>query len=280
MSSDSALDAYSQIVVGVAAGLTPRVASLRVPQEGSRGAQSQGSAVVFTPDGFLLTNAHVVGSADHGTALFSDGTSAPFTVVGADPLSDLAVLRADGGTPAARRAGRGRRAGGRAARGGGRQPARAGRVGHRRRGQRPRALAAHPQRRRRPHRRGRHPDRRRPQPGQLRRRPGRLPRARGRHQHRRGRGRPRAGRADERHQPPDHLRPDPRRPGPPGLPRRGLRPRPGAGRPAGAVRPRGGPAGRGGGASAARPREPDCTPATSCSARAAILSPARRISSG
>jgi S1-C subfamily serine protease len=99
MSSDSALDAYSQIVVGVAAGLTPRVASLRVPQEGSRGAQSQGSAVVFTTDGFLLTNAHVVGTSSRGTALFSDGTTVPFTVVGADPLSDLAVLRAHGGTP-------------------------------------------------------------------------------------------------------------------------------------------------------------------------------------
>ncbi|HEY6481667.1 MAG TPA: trypsin-like peptidase domain-containing protein [Streptosporangiaceae bacterium] len=99
MSSDSALDAYSQIVAGVAAALTPRVASLRVPQEGGRGAQSQGSAVVFTPDGFLLTNAHVVGSSSRGTALFSDGTTVPFTVVGADPLSDLAVLRAHGGTP-------------------------------------------------------------------------------------------------------------------------------------------------------------------------------------
>jgi S1-C subfamily serine protease len=99
MSSDSALDAYSQIVAGVAAGLTPRVASLRVPQEGTRGAQSQGSAVVFTPDGFLLTNAHVVGTSQRGTALFSDGTTVPFTVVGADPLSDLAVLRAHGETP-------------------------------------------------------------------------------------------------------------------------------------------------------------------------------------
>jgi S1-C subfamily serine protease len=100
MSSDSHLDGYSQIVAGVAAELTPRVASLRVPQSGSRGAESQGSGVVFTPDGFLLTNAHVVGRAEHGTALFSDGTTAPFSVVGADALSDLAVLRADGGTPA------------------------------------------------------------------------------------------------------------------------------------------------------------------------------------
>jgi S1-C subfamily serine protease len=54
---------------------------------------------VYTSDGFLLTNAHVVGSAQSGTASFADGTSAPFTVVGADPLSDLAVLRAAGTTP-------------------------------------------------------------------------------------------------------------------------------------------------------------------------------------
>jgi S1-C subfamily serine protease len=55
--------------------------------------------VVFTGDGFLLTNAHVVGRATSGTASFSDGTSVPFRVVGADPLSDLAVLRANGPTP-------------------------------------------------------------------------------------------------------------------------------------------------------------------------------------
>jgi S1-C subfamily serine protease len=100
MSSETDLDGYSRVVAGVAAALTPRVASLRVPRPGAQHAESQGSAVVFTPDGFLLTNAHVVGGAEHGSALFSDGTSAPFTVVGADPLSDLAVLRADGGTPA------------------------------------------------------------------------------------------------------------------------------------------------------------------------------------
>jgi S1-C subfamily serine protease len=97
------LDAYSQIVAGVAERLTPKVASLRVPRggPGSRGGpgESLGSAVVFTGDGFLLTNAHVVGSSAAGTASFSDGTSAAFRVVGADPLSDLAVLRADGPTP-------------------------------------------------------------------------------------------------------------------------------------------------------------------------------------
>jgi S1-C subfamily serine protease len=107
------LDEYSRVVAGVAAELTPRVASLRVPQgsggwegpggwgrdRGSRGGESIGSAVVFTGDGFLLTNAHVVGRSQRGTALFSDGTSSSFTVVGADPLSDLAVVRAGGSTP-------------------------------------------------------------------------------------------------------------------------------------------------------------------------------------
>ena len=97
---DPSLDAYSQIVAGVAAELTPKVASLRVPrQEGGRPGESLGSAVVYTSDGFLLTNAHVVGSAQSGTASFGDGTSAPFTTVGADPLSDLAVVRAAGPTP-------------------------------------------------------------------------------------------------------------------------------------------------------------------------------------
>jgi S1-C subfamily serine protease len=97
------LDAYSQIVSGVAERLTPKVASLRVPRSGGGGGygrgESLGSGVVFTGDGFLLTNAHVVGKSTGGTAEFSDGTSAPFRVVGADPLSDLAVLRANGPTP-------------------------------------------------------------------------------------------------------------------------------------------------------------------------------------
>src|SRR5262249_28105751 len=96
----SPLDAFSQIVPGVAAQLTGKVDSLRVPQQRSgRGGESLGSAVVYTSDGFLLTNAHVVGGAQSGTASFGDGTSAPFTTVGADPLSDLAVLRAAGPTP-------------------------------------------------------------------------------------------------------------------------------------------------------------------------------------
>jgi S1-C subfamily serine protease len=105
VADQSPLDAYSQVVSGVAAHLTGKVASLRVPVSPSRGpaprrgGESLGSAVVYTSDGFLLTNAHVVGSAQSGTASFADGSSAPFSVVGADPLSDLAVLRASGSTP-------------------------------------------------------------------------------------------------------------------------------------------------------------------------------------
>jgi S1-C subfamily serine protease len=97
----AALDAYSQVVVSVAEHLTPRVAALHVSRRRRDGsiAAGAGSGVVFTNDGFLLTNAHVVGKAEAGQAAFADGTTLPFRVVGSDPLSDLAVVRADGVTP-------------------------------------------------------------------------------------------------------------------------------------------------------------------------------------
>jgi S1-C subfamily serine protease len=103
----AALDAYSQVVVSVAEQLTPRVAALQVTRRRRDGsiAAGAGSAVVFTSDGFLLTNAHVVGKAEAGQAAFADGTTVPFRVVGTDPLSDLAVVRADGVTPAPARLG-------------------------------------------------------------------------------------------------------------------------------------------------------------------------------
>src|ERR1700733_7888724 len=103
----AALDAYSQVVVSIAEQLTPRVAAVQVSQRRRDGsvAAGAGSAVVFTNDGFLLTNAHVVGKAEAGQAAFSDGTVVPFHVVGSDPLSDLAVIRADGTTPAPARLG-------------------------------------------------------------------------------------------------------------------------------------------------------------------------------
>src|ERR1700748_3530726 len=102
MAVNDPLDEYSRVVVSVAERLTPKVASLRVPQARTPGrgsGESLGSAVVFTADGFLLTNAHVVGRSAGGTAVFSDGATAAFQVVGADPLSDLAVVRVTGATP-------------------------------------------------------------------------------------------------------------------------------------------------------------------------------------
>jgi S1-C subfamily serine protease len=97
MPSDShAHDAYSQVVSTVAARLLPSVASLTVRTSHGEGG---GSGVVFTDDGFMLTSAHVVGSAQSGMAEFSDGTDSAFDVVGADPLADLAVLRIRDGSP-------------------------------------------------------------------------------------------------------------------------------------------------------------------------------------
>jgi S1-C subfamily serine protease len=97
---DEALDAYSTAVSTAAARLIPSVASLRVERRGGWGGGS-GSAVTFTPDGFLVTNAHVVAGAERGTATFVDGDELRFEVVGRDPLSDLAVVRASGADLAA-----------------------------------------------------------------------------------------------------------------------------------------------------------------------------------
>ncbi|MEU4693390.1 trypsin-like peptidase domain-containing protein [Actinoplanes sp. NPDC023714] len=84
------MDGYSSVVTGVAERLLPSVAALSVRSSRGSGA---GSAVTFTDDGFLLTNAHVVAGAAKGVAAFADGTETRFDVVGADPLSDLAVVR-------------------------------------------------------------------------------------------------------------------------------------------------------------------------------------------
>lgn len=88
-----ALDAYSQVVTTVAAKVLPSVPALTV--QTARGAGA-GSAVVFTEDGFMLTSAHVVSGTAEGQVEFADGSAARFDVVGADPLSDLAVLRSRG----------------------------------------------------------------------------------------------------------------------------------------------------------------------------------------
>jgi S1-C subfamily serine protease len=92
-----ALDAYSRVVTSVAERLAPSVASLRVARRvrGGRVLDGGGSAVVVTPDGFMFTSAHVVArTTGGGRASFPDGRECEFEVVGSDPLSDLAVLRA------------------------------------------------------------------------------------------------------------------------------------------------------------------------------------------
>ena len=95
---NEALDAYSRVVMGVAARVLPSMASLRVHLRRGEGG---GSASVLTDDGFLLTSAHVVEGADVAEAAFTDGTEIDVDVIGRDPLSDLAVLRARSAVPPA-----------------------------------------------------------------------------------------------------------------------------------------------------------------------------------
>jgi len=101
-SESEALDAYSLTVATIAERLTPSVANLQIARRGRRA--GGGSGVVISRDGFMITSAHVVEGAprSEGRASFSDGRELRFAVAGADPLSDLAVLRAhDGDLPAA-----------------------------------------------------------------------------------------------------------------------------------------------------------------------------------
>jgi S1-C subfamily serine protease len=94
---EKALDAYSNVVTTVARVVLPSVASLAVRT--SRG-DGSGSASVITPDGYLLTSAHVVSGANTAEAAFTDGTTVKVDVVGRDVLSDLAVLKANKNVPA------------------------------------------------------------------------------------------------------------------------------------------------------------------------------------
>ena len=93
-----ALDAYSAVVTAVANTVLPSVASLAVHTRRGDGA---GSASVITPDGYLLTSAHVVAGASSAQATFTDGTTVAADVAGRDELSDLAVLKARGSVPPA-----------------------------------------------------------------------------------------------------------------------------------------------------------------------------------
>lgn len=99
------LDAYSQTIVRVAETVSPsvvnieaRVANKQSGGSGGNAPHSTGSGFVFTPDGYIITNSHVVQGA-HGngqlSVTFSDGRTARADLVGDDPYTDLAVLRAD-----------------------------------------------------------------------------------------------------------------------------------------------------------------------------------------
>jgi len=89
------LDSYSETVIRVAKTVTPHVAAIEMTgnRRNGRFRVGAGSAVLFTEDGYLLTNAHVVAGTQKGRAVFADGSGTDLEVVGADPLSDLAVVR-------------------------------------------------------------------------------------------------------------------------------------------------------------------------------------------
>ncbi|MGH7297142.1 MAG: S1C family serine protease, partial [Polyangiaceae bacterium] len=97
------LDAYSRAVVGVVEDVGPAVVS--ISRRSRRGAAGAGSGVAFTPDGYVLTNAHVAEGAHEMELGFTDGTTTPARVVGLDPATDLAVVRASGAVPRAARFG-------------------------------------------------------------------------------------------------------------------------------------------------------------------------------
>jgi len=93
-----ALDAYSRVVMRVAAELKPSVVSLAVRRHSSLGSRrlGTGSGVILTPDGYVLTSAHVIGDGEGITVGLSDGRELEAAVIGRDPLSDLAVIRSEG----------------------------------------------------------------------------------------------------------------------------------------------------------------------------------------
>ncbi len=104
-SDEELLDAYSRAVIRVVENVGPAVVSIgvkkQVDQRGTEAAGA-GSGVIFAPDGFILTNNHVVEGAKQIEVGLSDGTEMPAHIVGSDPSTDLAVVRADGnGLPSA-----------------------------------------------------------------------------------------------------------------------------------------------------------------------------------
>jgi len=94
----AAFDAYSRAVMGAVDKVGPAVLHLQI--EAQKGPGGSGSGVVFTPDGYVLTNSHVIAGAKRIIATFADGHSLTASIVGDDPDTDLAVLRLNGEAPA------------------------------------------------------------------------------------------------------------------------------------------------------------------------------------
>jgi S1-C subfamily serine protease len=95
------LDAYSRAVIGASEAVSPAVVGVEVTHRGDRrarerGQQASGSGFLFTPDGLIVTNSHVIDNAESLVVSLSDGSRHEADLIGDDPATDLAVLRISG----------------------------------------------------------------------------------------------------------------------------------------------------------------------------------------